>query len=68
MDESKVSTGDKFVLLTDHPMMEEELSVIKFDHDPTLKKKAIYNKMDIRKVIKARCVVPDQRECTAKVC
>jgi hypothetical protein len=39
-DESEASTGDEFVLLTDHPMTEdEELSVVESDPDPTPKKK-----------------------------
>jgi hypothetical protein len=67
MDGSEASTSDEFVLLTDCPMMEEELSIVKSDHDLTPKKKATHNKIDIREVIKARHVVPEQRECTTEV-
>jgi hypothetical protein len=68
MDESEGTTGDEFVLLTDHPMTEEEsMSVVESDGDPTPKKKATRNKKDIREAIKARCVTSDQRGGTAEV-
>jgi hypothetical protein len=68
MDESQASTGDDFVLRTDNPTTEEELSVVDSDHGPTPKKKVNRNnKTDIRAAIKARRVVQEQRECTDEV-
>jgi hypothetical protein len=69
MDESEGSTGDEFVLKTDFPTTEEELSVVESDHDPTPKKKANRSKkVDIRAAIKARRVVQEHKGCTDEVC